>query len=413
MVYYLFYIASKVKYSYLFLLWSFFLVVFSNSAFTIGAVDKTLVVLSRLFYHCLVFLIIILFPFNMIKRKKISLWMNKYIILIFLYIGSAVFSIIINFRSVEMNSAIFNLIAMVRPAMISVMALQTMTRDDIEKVFYSFFLFALFNSVLGLIHGFVYGPFWEKDHSAIFADRNLYARFLIIVFSFLLAQYLKKLPVKKISWELIFIIFFFLVITIQLSRAGYLLLLVAIFYIVFNNNNKKLKYFLLLLSMLIIPVFSYMILLRIDTEKMNVVNYSDLGRAALLKAGLNMIVSKPVFGIGYGMSKSSFKDYMDKSLPGIDNLTTIHNCYVNVFAEQGIIGLIIFLTLNFGILIKQRKIIINNSFEKTYLNVACSSSLLIFLIHGLVYHPFDYEGSYWMVICLNIISMIHNEPSKI
>lgn len=149
-------------------------------------------------------------------------------------------------------------------------------------------------------------------------------------------------------------------------------------------------------------------------DYMDIKNSSDLARIAVLKAGINMIKKSPVYGIGYGMSRYRFNEFQDKSQIGLMEVSTIHNIYVCIFAEQGIIGLFFYLFFNFSLLfLLYKKIKKTNNFTTTQEELFCFISLSTFLIHGIIYHEFNGEGIYWITIAMCIIILRNPVNNKL
>ncbi|NLD93313.1 MAG: hypothetical protein GX639_11675 [Fibrobacter sp.] len=295
---------------------------------------------------------------------------------------------------------------MLYPAVITLLLIQTADNKFIENIFISFIIFGAFNSILSFSSFILSGFNLQIDHSVIFADKNLYARFLCIIFAFAAVRYFFDSERFKIwRWELFVVTLVPIQLIYLISRSGYILFIVTIFIIIIKLKSVRLKRLFIVTTVLLLGVFSVMVAKRMANEKMAVADYSDLHRINLLHAGIKMIAAHPVIGVGYGQAQEKYKQYMVKGLPGLEGITAIHNCYVNVCAEQGIIGLIIFLLLNGGLLYKQYKIIWKERKPESNINLICFISLLMFMIQGVVYHSFDYEGVYWIIIAVNILSI--------
>jgi O-antigen ligase len=78
-------------------------------------------------------------------------------------------------------------------------------------------------------------------------------------------------------------------------------------------------------------------------------NYSDdeavEARAVAWKAGINMIASHPIFGVGLGNFKPLSASYED---PRKIIISVAHNTYIEMAAELGVPGLAIFLSVQVG-----------------------------------------------------------------
>ncbi len=72
-------------------------------------------------------------------------------------------------------------------------------------------------------------------------------------------------------------------------------------------------------------------------------NYSVIERLAHWQAAENMIVARPWFGVGFGNYAAAYNQYRTLNWPVA--LGHAHNYYLNIWAETGIFGLLIYLFL--------------------------------------------------------------------
>jgi putative inorganic carbon (hco3(-)) transporter len=72
-------------------------------------------------------------------------------------------------------------------------------------------------------------------------------------------------------------------------------------------------------------------------------NWAVLERVAHWQAALDMIAANPIFGVGAGNYPAVYEQYMVPGWP--DPLGHAHNYYLNVAAEVGISGLLVYLTI--------------------------------------------------------------------
>jgi O-antigen ligase len=285
--------------------------------------------------------------------------------------------------------------------------IQIFSIKDFKKIGYTFTAFAFVNILISLFQlCFFSGSVDIAFLAGFFTDRNHLARFINIVNCFILLEFLSanKRRIKVFLFG--FLVLSFICITFLLSRGGYLSYFITTVFILWNIKNKTMKIFFPFFITFLVFLFTIMILVRIQNDKMNVKNASDLGRIALNKAGLNMIFHNPIIGVGYQMSGDRFNEYQDKHLFGLSYVTTIHNSFIAIFAETGIFGFTLYFLFNVGLcfelikIARKKKYILHKKGE-----LFCISSLVIFLVYGLTYPLPDYEGIYWLIIALSIITL--------
>ena len=123
-------------------------------------------------------------------------------------------------------------------------------------------------------------------------------------------------------------------------------------------------------------------------------------RAWMAQAAMNMFKSNPVIGIGPGNYGFLYNDYRPKNSPIKDFIERTHNIYLQVLAENGLPGLIIFL----GFL----SVLIYSSAKKWFLAKDTGSKLVLagllsgfigLLVHGLSYGILQHSHT-WVIMGL-------------
>lgn len=270
----------------------------------------------------------------------------------------------------------------------------------------------VFIAVTNAVYSYFQLGLGEEGRSSHFHDRNLFSRFQVIAYSFLLIDWLIKS--KKIyDFRILFMIIILGSMVHQQSRSGLLMFIISTGFILIHTKNKRIIVSGIVVGAFVVSVIAAPVIYRLKYTDEAVANYSDFGRISTMVAGVNMIKDKPIIGIGYFNSLYEFKHYQQKSLIGFKGMSTIHNVYVSIWAELGIVGLLLFLYLNIGLFIKIYKKIWHKgvTFKEVRNEVFYSLILLIYLFHGLVYHSFDYEAFYWYYIVFAIIVLM-NPSSK-
>lgn len=407
---YLFLLTSKLTYTHLILIWSFTAVIFTHSSFLHSSDSPVSPDLIIGIYW--VYLLMCCGGFVLYKIKEnndFTFVFDRYTVLVFSYFGTGLLSVLAN--TSHFSQSVFFLLTSFLSAVIGLIYIQVISPAETKKILHLIFWFGVINAAVSLLL-FAYNGFAMSttlNTAVSFTDRNLLSRYLCVVNVFVLIELCKGFQsrvIRKryvIAWVLIS-----LCIITQLSRSGYALYLFSTAMVLFSYPGKRVKVITVISIIVFGLLFAFLISIRIKQDRMDVANYTDLQRVALLKGGYNMIKDSPLTGIGYKMSQFRYQEYADKNLPGIQGVTVIHNIYVSVWAEQGVIGLIIFIVLNFSLIIKNYLLFRKNNFYQGSLPLFCSVSLLLFMIHGLVYHDFDYEGFYWIIIALSIISLENN-----
>ena len=180
------------------------------------------------------------------------------------------------------------------------------------------------------------------------------------------------------------IVFAFLGIVISFSRTViFTLCVTGIFWFLINNKKKEIMVGKLTTILLIITSILLLgIKTNFITSKINNVE-NIYQRISLIKTSGEMIKEHPIFGVGLGNFIKNIPKYSK------DNswlLQPVHNIYLLIFAETGLMGLVIFFILSIRIL---NKTLSFNKRNFIYL-------LLFVLLTGFFDH-------YWITIQQNLL----------
>ncbi len=167
----------------------------------------------------------------------------------------------------------------------------------------------------------------------VFNDSNDLALALVMATGFLLAFVFGKTKIlyKIISFSLLTILLYSLYLTN--SRGGYVALAgTVLFYFLRRFRNKFIG--------IPIGVVLVLILFALGPSRLSTISASDESAYARIDTwyeGIQMLKSSPLFGVGYGM----FTDQL---------ALTAHNSYVLVAAEEGLVGLFLWIALIYSCL---------------------------------------------------------------
>lgn len=129
------------------------------------------------------------------------------------------------------------------------------------------------------------------------------------------------------------------------------------------------------------------------------------GRMTLWIIALELFVQYPFLGIGWGMFSEYVPDNVQLGL--INEIHNVHNCYLQVLCETGIVGFAIMYGLMFYILytISKRSVVMHQNGAGDLLrviNTTCFAYQLFFLISGAI-DPTFYSLIFWCLYSLTIM----------
>ena len=135
----------------------------------------------------------------------------------------------------------------------------------------------------------------------------------------------------------------FLSLLFSFSRGGWLGFIVAIIIFLFMRNNHNVRkpggiIGLVIIASIVICSFLPVLYERLLKDDMN----AAMSRIPLMKLAFNMIKEHPIIGVGLNTFSNVKRKYTTPDLEGLYS-DQVHNQYLLVFAETGIIGLAGFL----------------------------------------------------------------------
>lgn len=167
---------------------------------------------------------------------------------------------------------------------------------------------------------------------ASFNHYNDFAAFLVTMFFVNLGVFgtLKKAYLKLLSVSLALLII--LNMAFAYSRGSWVAFFIVCFFLAAFVSNRKIKALLIsMLSIFLIGLFAAPVL----RERLILIvqKGGDAGRFSMWKSAIAIFESSPVIGCGLGLFMDKVASY------GTTSSQYAHNCYLQILAETGILGL--------------------------------------------------------------------------
>lgn len=220
---------------------------------------------------------------------------------------------------------------------------------------------------------------------SLFPDPHNFSLFAGMISFLSLALYIFFRENKKptINFYGIISLMGFVAVFLSFSRAAYIALIASL--LIFatlgfkNIFSQKIKTFLLLgiVFLAMISVLSPVTGRFLDIFSRE--DGSNIGRVQILKDGLNIFKDNILFGVGIGNAPLHYNEDIEYRNP-----TNSHNTYLEIAIENGILGLVLWIGLILGMII--RLVImslsrVGDGQESMVLGVVCASAF--FAIHSL------------------------------
>lgn len=267
-------------------------------------------------------------------------------------------------------------------------------KEDIN-VFVSFLmlssLFAALVGVRQIFTGVVMRPEWTDVENSqdiavriysVFTNPNIFAEYLVILTPLAVGTMWYTKSMKKKLTFIIGVGVLLLALLMTMSRGGWLGIFVAAFVFVLIVD-KRLLVLAIPIVLIAVPFLPKSILQRFISIGSNV-DSSILYRTKIYQITANIIKDNFINGVGFGYIpfKQVYETYI-RTMP----IYHAHNTFLEIFAEGGIIGLLVFLILIFS-LIKNGLCYLTKSSDKyiKYLGAGAMASLFGILANGMTEH---------------------------
>ncbi len=249
--------------------------------------------------------------------------------------------------------------------------------------------------------------------AGVFWDSNIFARYEVVLLAFSASILVIAKPKGRAkAFYVLFAVVSLLCLLLSLSRSGYVAFLVIVSVLLLMTVPKR--YFLVTVSSVVLLALAGYLFLTVyrtsDTGNL-VVESSAVNRIVLIAAGAGMIKDHWLAGVGFGnypvalervyAGSSMFFSEAYRYATGMT--TVIHNWVIEVWAEQGIIGLAAFIVL-FGVALRNllwcRKRCAD-PWYRAYLT-GYFLTILVFLVHGFFYHTFITQFFFWVLFSMAV-----------
>lgn len=306
-----------------------------------------------------------------------------------------IYAIINTFKSVNVMGSIRDLALNCAGISFVFAMVNSLNKKEDINVFVSFLmlssLFAALVGVRQIFTGVVMRPEWTDVENSqdiavriysVFTNPNIFAEYLVILTPLAVGTMWYTKSMKKKLTFIIGVGVLLLALLMTMSRGGWLGIFVAAFVFVLIVD-KRLLVLTIPIVLIAVPFLPKSILQRFISIGSNV-DSSILYRTKIYQITANIIKDNFINGVGFGYIpfKQVYETYI-RTMP----IYHAHNTFLEIFAEGGIIGLLVFLILIFS-LIKNGLCYLTKSSDKyiKYLGAGAMASLFGILANGMTEH---------------------------
>lgn len=290
----------------------------------------------------------------------------------------------------------------------------------LPSVYYSILSIILPSSVVSAIKGRLVAGYYTG-----FCREVSYSMFFIVIglgiYIFKMIQHKNGILSAQIK-RFLGILFLLGALILSGKRATLLFFVVTIFTILFIKSRDRLKFFkymawcigFIIVIYLTYPLWSKIPSLARIVELLEFISEDDLvgitnGRIAIYEKAIELWKSNPIYGIGWGNFKYSISESIWYS--GFD----VHNCYLQILCETGIIGAVFYYGLTIFAIINLIRCILVTRETKNNHNLALLAGFIqIFFSIYCITEPILYEYSDYIIyfIAINVSCLILKETKK-
>jgi putative inorganic carbon (HCO3(-)) transporter len=224
-------------------------------------------------------------------------------------------------------------------------------------------------------------PLYAGRITGPFQFPNDFAAYLVVILPAIISLSFSGVKNSKIKWLIrLEMLFLLIILVINMSRGAWLGLMSAIIFMGSFKGKRKLLLVLLVLSALLLtlPTGARQ---RIQ-DLVTLEDTSSRDRKLMWQGGWNMFKARPIMGHGLGTFMANYEKYRPE---GYTEIVYAHNCYLQMAAEIGILGLAVFIWMM--ILLFYRSIRsfrqIKDRFCRSYL-IGLLGGILAYLVHSSV-----------------------------
>ncbi len=191
-----------------------------------------------------------------------------------------------------------------------------------------------------------YGPFYNSDYLGFAA-----AQAIVLAVGWAIYERAFRLPAVAVA------LVAGVALVASFARSGFLALAVGIVALAFMRSRKLGLVVLVVGGVAFVLAYETLLQARVDIthgsapgNALGSLSASDAGRSGAALAGVELFLTAPLFGIGYGQFH-----YLSPRFVGSSGVTFPHNIFVGILAEQGLLGVVIFGALLVAIVIGVRR----------------------------------------------------------
>ncbi len=250
----------------------------------------------------------------------------------------------------------------------------------------------------GWVDAYSNSPIRARAYS-LFGNPNIFAEYLVIAIPLTVGIFWST---KRDGVRLLFLAMFLLqaaALVLTMSRGGWLGLAVAAFVFICLVRKE-----LLLLAIPLMGAAVFFVPTSIVNRFMTIFNFADSSTSYRFKIWeITEIIIHNHFLVGLGLGHRPFKAVFEQYMPGM-GIFHAHNTFLQIFAEMGVIGFLLFLIFMVSIFVNLARYPLKS--ENCYVKImgaAVASSIAGMLFHGIfenILYMTKITTTFWLLLAV-------------
>lgn len=306
----------------------------------------------------------------------------------------------------DFDKQFFRYLKFLLPALSCLVMVRIWRREDLSRLYTLAFVLGMVSLLLTATQiAFDIPPVLEdRRYSAFFRDSNHFAILINLLLCFTLPIGIRRI-LEGGGGAGYPLLNFILMAALGLtgSRSGFLIAAVLAAAAILATRSLKLN---LALGALILPFLFLFVAVVESRYAGGRAAMSDLGRIWTYLAGFNMVRENPLFGVGFGNVLDVFQQYGHVYALFIGRPLDIHNAFLEIFAESGILAFLLFSLLMgvpFGRLV--RRVASDSRRFYPLADLVGLNIIMVYIIHGMVYPEYLGLDGFWVYYSVVILIM--------
>jgi|SRR5450830_61162 len=250
-----------------------------------------------------------------------------------------------------------------------------------------------------VINSNAYAPFFRVN--SVFWDPSIYGRFLVLAILACLALVVTRVGRPWLAVATVVIAALWIGLALSFSQSSFTALVVGVVAAALVAWRRRAAIPLVALSMLIVPIALVTPQARarvLDGTKSDLSSITST-RSTLVEHGIQIAADHPLIGVGIGGFRRAYADLIGLSGRSLRKAAS-HTTPVTVAAEEGVIGLALFLwLLGAALLVTFRRA--GPSFSGR-VQLACALGLTAIAVHSLFYAGFFEDPMTWAFLAIAV-----------